>query len=63
MPKSDLTYGEFSTQFCEGLCPFNGNSFTYGVTMGDVFKVGSKKPANITKFGAIDNMKCLGWNE
>jgi hypothetical protein len=28
-----------------------------GVMTGDIFKVGLKKPADITKFGAIDNMK------
>ena len=57
MLESELTYSKFSTQFREGLCPFNGNSFMYGVTMGYAFKVGSKKPADITKFGAIDNTK------
>ena len=57
MLKSELTYSEFGMQFHEGLCPFNGNSFMYGVTMGYAFKVGSKKPADITKSGAINNTK------
>lgn len=55
--RSDLTYCEFITQFCEGLSPFNGNAFTYAVMMGQVFKVRSDKPADITKFRAINNMK------
>ena len=62
MLESELTYSEFSMQFHEGLCPFDGNLFTYGVMMRDVFKVRSKKPADIMKLGAIDNMKRLGWN-
>ena len=52
-----MTYSKFSTQFCEGLRPFDGNLFTYGVTMRDVFKVRLKKPADITKLRAIDNTK------
>ena len=54
---SALTYSKFSTQFRKGPCPFNGNAFTYAVATGDVFEVGSEKPADITKFGAIDNAK------
>ena len=47
-------------QFREGTCPFDGNSFTYGVTMWDTFKVGSEEPANVTKFWAVYHAKRLG---
>jgi len=54
------TYNEFSAQFRESVLPFNGNSFTYRVTMRDMFKFRSEKPADITKFRAIDYTKGLG---
>ena len=47
-------------QFLEGLFPFNCNSLMYTVAVGDVLEAGPEKPADITKFGAIDNTKRLG---
>ncbi len=52
----EMTYGEFVMQFREGFPPFNGNQFMYCVMMWDVFKFGSEKPTDITKFRAIDYM-------
>ncbi len=53
----EMTYGEFVMQFREGFPPFNGNPFTYCVTMWDVFKFRSEKPTDITKFRAINYTK------
>ena len=58
-----MTYHKFVMQFLEGLFSFNCNLFTYTVTMGDVFKAGTEKPADIMKFRAINNTTVLGINK